>query len=59
MLRTNQLIVETEKIIIENSKKSYISKRVIKQQINNVELFYDVLEKQPCSEMKAVTPNNI
>ncbi|WP_425381719.1 hypothetical protein [Spiroplasma endosymbiont of Polydrusus pterygomalis] len=58
MLRTNQLIVEAEKII-ENSKKSYINKRVIEQQINNEELFYDTLEKQPWFEMKAVTPDSI
>ncbi len=58
MLRTNQLIVKAEKIIIENSKKSYINKRVIEQQINN-EKFYDALDKQPWLEMKAVTPDSI
>lgn len=58
MLRTNQLIVEAEKMI-ENSKKSYINKKVIKRQINNEELFYDALENQPLLEMKAVTSDSI
>lgn len=55
---TNQRIVEAEELIIENSKKSYINKIVIKQQINN-ELFYDALDNQPWLAMKTVTYHSI